>query len=201
MLLFEAPGASCLASETSGSTTLRVRERRVLNLLVEIAPLVVTNKVRADVFIAGAFGGLRLVTEAILERLSDLAMEVHARELGNDLVPQLRVESLIADAQHIQANSVVQQLDFNRLVGRDARRRVPRDRVPRRLDAGVRNPVMLQELAHRIGAVHLEAVVRAAEGFQQAQIMKRRADKQQFRIIRLAGLTAQLIGPEEDTVR
>ncbi len=68
MLLFEAPDAPCLASGTSGSTTLRVRERRVLNLLVEIAPFVVTNKVRTDVFVAGAFGGLRLVVEAIVER-------------------------------------------------------------------------------------------------------------------------------------
>jgi hypothetical protein len=56
-------------------------------------------------------------------------------------------------------------------------------------------------LAHCIGAVHFEAVASAAEGFQQAPNMKRRADKQQFRIIRLAGLTAPFIGPEEDTVR
>jgi hypothetical protein len=125
-------------------------------------------------------------------------MEVCARKLSDDLVPPLRIETLIADTQHIQADAVVEQLRLNRLVGGDARRGVQRDRVPGSLDAGVRNPVMLQELTHRIGAVHLEAVVRATEGLQRAQIVERRADKQQLRVVRLACLPAKFVGPEQD---
>src|SRR5271168_3916758 len=55
--------------------SLRVRERRVLSLFVEVAALVVPRELRADVLVAGALGGLRLVPEAVVKRLCDLAME------------------------------------------------------------------------------------------------------------------------------
>src|ERR1700726_2986091 len=38
------------------STTLRVRERGVLSLLVEVAALIVPRELRADVLVAGALG-------------------------------------------------------------------------------------------------------------------------------------------------
>ena len=117
-------------------------------------------------------------------------MEVHAGELRDDLVPQLRIEPPIADTQHVQADAVVEQFHLKWLVGDDTRRGVQRNGVPGGLNAGVRNPVMVQELTHRIGAVHFKAVVRAAEGLQQTQVVERRADKQQLRIVRLARLPA-----------
>ena len=53
--------ASVLAPGTFG---LGVLKRGDLNLIVEIAALVVPNEMRANILIAGGFGGLRLVLEA-----------------------------------------------------------------------------------------------------------------------------------------
>ncbi len=61
--------------------------------------------------------------------------------------------------------------------------------------------MVLKELANGVGAVYLEPVIIAAELLQQTEIMKRRADEQQLSIERLSGLSSQLIGPEEDTMR
>src|SRR6202048_4085734 len=179
---------------------LRVLERRVLDLLVEIAPLVVANKVRADIFVAGSFCRLRLVFKAAEERLRDVLLKVHPRILSDDLFPQIFREVLVSDAENIEADTVVEQLNLNGLVSGDTRRRVTRDRVPSNLNAGCRYVVMLEELANCVRAVNLEAIVSTRELLQKAHVVEGRTEKEQLLIILLAGLTAQLVCPEEDAM-
>lgn len=62
---------------------LRILERRILNLLVRIASLVVAHVMRADVFAARPFGQLSLVLKAAEERHSDALLKVGTREARN----------------------------------------------------------------------------------------------------------------------
>ncbi len=84
-------------------TDLRVLERRVLNLLVEVAALIVSDQMRADVLVACSFCGLCLMLEAPKECLGDVLFEVHARTLCNHSRPEIFGERLVADPEHIQA--------------------------------------------------------------------------------------------------
>jgi hypothetical protein len=52
----------------------RVLEGRVLDRVVEVGALVVADEVRADVLVAGEYGGLRLVREAVEKRLGDVLL-------------------------------------------------------------------------------------------------------------------------------
>jgi hypothetical protein len=61
--------------------------------------------------------------------------------------------------------------------------------------------VTLKELPNGVCAVHLEPVISAPESVQQAEIMKCRADEQQFNIECVSCLSSQLISPEEDPMR
>src|SRR3984893_10247607 len=184
-----------------GIEQLRVLEGRVLDLIVEVAPLVVADEVGADVLVAGTLGRPGLMLETTEKGLCNILFEVDARVLINDLLSHIFRKVLITDTQHIESDTVVQKLHLERLVRCDARRGVQRDCVPGHLNAGRRNVVVLKELANGIGAVYLEPIIIAAELLQQTEIMKRRADEQQLNIEWLSCLPSQLIGPEEDTMR
>ena len=84
---------------------------------------------------------------------------------------------LIPYAEHIEPNTVVQQLHLERLVRNDTRRRMQRYRIPSHLNSRSRHFVMLKELPSRIRTVHLEAIALTAELLQQTKIMERRTDK------------------------
>jgi hypothetical protein len=49
----------------------RSYERRILDLIIEVAPPVVADEVRANVFVAGILGRFGLVFEAVKERLRE----------------------------------------------------------------------------------------------------------------------------------
>jgi hypothetical protein len=56
---------------------------------------------------------------------------------------------------------------------------------------------MFEELANGVRAVNLEAIVGTRELLQKSHVVEGRADKEQFLIILLAGLTARLVRPKE----
>src|SRR5271156_2611210 len=88
------------------TSRLRVLERRILNLIIEVAALVVADEVGADVFIAGTLGRLGLVLEATEKGLRNILLEVDARVLINDLLSQILRKVLITDAEHIESYTV-----------------------------------------------------------------------------------------------
>src|SRR5437016_2939184 len=96
---------------------------------------------RADVLVACSFCGLCLMLEAPKECLGDVRFEVHARILCNHPRPEIFGKRLIADTEHIQTYSVVQELHLQRLVGCDTGCCVESNCVPGRLDPrGSRRP-------------------------------------------------------------
>jgi hypothetical protein len=103
---------------------LRVLEGRVLDLIVEVAPLVVADEVGADVLVAGTLGRLGLMLETTEKGLCNILFEVDARVLINDLLSQILREMLITDTQHIESDTVVQKLHLEWLVRCDTRRGV-----------------------------------------------------------------------------
>src|SRR5713226_4994718 len=171
-----------------GIEQLRVLEGRVLDLIVEVAPIVAADEVGADILVAGTLGRPGLMLEATEKGLCNSLFEVDARVLIDDLLSQIFRKVLITDTQHIESDTVVQKVHLERLVRCDARSGVQRDCVPGHLNPGRRNVVVLKELANGIGAVYLKPVMSAAEFLQQAEIMKCRADEQQLSIERLSCL-------------
>src|SRR5216683_7700094 len=93
-----------------GIEQLRVLEGRVLDLIIEVAPLVVANEVGADVLVAGTLGRLGLMLEATQKGLCNILFEVGARVLINDLLSQIFRKVLITDTQHIESDTVVEKL-------------------------------------------------------------------------------------------
>src|SRR6202140_1540059 len=61
----------------------RVLERRILDLIKEVAAPVVADEIRADVFVAGILGRFGLVFEAVKERLRDFLLEIDSRKLAD----------------------------------------------------------------------------------------------------------------------
>ena len=75
-------------------------------MLVEIAPLVVADEVRADILVTRSFCRLRLVLKTLKERHGDVLLEVDARKLRDHLLAQVFGERLISDAKHIKTNTI-----------------------------------------------------------------------------------------------
>jgi hypothetical protein len=104
---------------------LRILEPRVLDLNIEVTATVVADQVRADILVAGALRRVGLVRKAAEKGLGYTPFEVRAGI--HYLLAQARRKFLVTDAEHIQTNAVVEQLDFQRFIGRDAGRGVQRD--------------------------------------------------------------------------
>src|SRR6202049_1011526 len=104
-----------------GIEQLRVLEGRVLDLIVEVAPLVVADEVGADCLVAGTLGRPGLMLETTEKGLCNILFEVDARVLINDLLSHIFRKVLITDTQHIESDTVVQKLHLERLVRCDAR--------------------------------------------------------------------------------
>src|SRR5208282_2047383 len=100
---------------------LRVLERRILNLIIEVAALVVANKVRADILVAGTLGRPGLTLEAPEKGSRNVLFEVDAWILADHFLPQLFWKMLITDTQHIESDTVVQDLHFEWFVPCDTR--------------------------------------------------------------------------------
>src|SRR5580700_6896344 len=98
------------STNDSGKEHLRVLEARVLDLVVEVAPLVVADEVGADVLVAGTLGRLGLMLETTEKGLCNILFEVDARVLIDDLLSQIFRKVLITDTQHIESDAVVQKL-------------------------------------------------------------------------------------------
>src|SRR5271163_2341285 len=91
---------------------------------------VVTDEVGTDVLVASARGRLGLMLETTEKRFGNILFEVDARILINDLLSQLFRKVFITDTQYIESDTVIQKLNLERLVGRDARSSVQRDGIP-----------------------------------------------------------------------
>src|SRR3984893_6779968 len=109
------------STNDSGKEQLRVLEGRALNLLIEVAALVVANEVGADVLDAGTLGRLGLMLETAEKGLCNILFEVDARVLINDLLSQIFRKVLITDTEHIESHAVVQKVYLEWLVRGDAR--------------------------------------------------------------------------------
>src|SRR5216683_4387608 len=156
---------------------------------------------RADVLVAGALGRPGLALEATEKSPCNILFEVDARILIDYFLSQLFGKMLITDTQHIESDPVVEKLHLEWFVRCNPWSGVQRDCVPGHLNPGSWDLVALKELPSGVCAVHLEPVISATEFLQQAEIMKCRADEQQFSIECLSCLSSQLIGPEEVPMR
>src|ERR1700682_6729505 len=130
------------------------------------------------------------------ERFCNILLKVNARIVSDDLFANLIRESLIPDAKHAQSHTVVEKFHFQWLICRNPWSCVQSDGVPRSLYARIGHAVVLQKLTHRVCAIDFEAVARATELFEQAQIMESRTNKQKFDVKFLPGLAPKLISPE-----
>src|SRR5207302_965202 len=77
-------------------------------------------------------------------------------------------------------------------VRRDTRRRVQRDRGPHRLDILLGNAVATKEVAGDVGAVHLEALMRARMLAGEAHVVEHGAGIEQFGIEFQAAMLTRL---------
>jgi hypothetical protein len=84
---------------------------------------------------------------------------------------------------------------------RDAGRRVQGDRGPYGVDICLRDPMPLQEIPRRIGAVDLEAFIAAALRLGQTHVMEHRTRIEQFRIEFRAAMLTHQRGEQEDAAR
>src|SRR5216683_5015458 len=139
--------------------------------------------------------------EATQKGLGNILIKVNSRILIDHLLSQIFRKLLVADAQYIEPDSVVQKLHLEWFVRRDPRSGVQRNCVPGHLNPGSGDIMVLKELPNGACTVYFEPVISTAELLQQAKIMKCRADEQQLDIERLSGLSSQLVGPEEDAMR
>src|SRR5438093_3633621 len=139
----------------------------MLNLLVEIAAFVVSDEMRADVLVACSFCGRCLVLEAPKECLGDVLFEVHARILGHHSRPEIFGKRLVADTEHIQTDSVVQELHLQRFVCCDTGCCVESNGVPGRLDPSGGHTMMLEKLTSSIRTVYFKTIRRAAKRLEQ----------------------------------
>jgi hypothetical protein len=78
---------------------LRVLERRILDLIIEVAVLVVADEMRADVFVAGIHSGFGLVFEAVKECLCDLLLEIDPWKLGDHFRANLGRKGFVPNAE------------------------------------------------------------------------------------------------------
>src|SRR3989442_548289 len=156
---------------------------------------------RADVLVACAFCGLCLMLEAPKECLGDVLFEVRARILCNHSRPEIFGQRLVADTEHIQTYSVVQELHLQRLVGCDTGCRVESNCVPGRLDPSGGHTTMFEKLTHSIRTVYFKTIRRTAELLEQSEVVECGTDEDELRIERLACLPTKLVRPEEDAMR
>ena len=84
-----------------------VLERRVLNLLVEIAALVVADEMGADVLIAGPLRRHGFVLKATEESVRDALLKGHSRILRDHSFAHIRWKRLVSNTKYIETNSVV----------------------------------------------------------------------------------------------
>jgi len=139
--------------------------------------------------------------EAPKECLGDVLFEVRARILCNHSRPEIFGQRLVADTEHIQTYSVVQELHLQRLVGCDTGCCVESNCVPGRLDPSGGHTTMFEKLTNRIRTVYFETIRRAAELLEQSEVVECGTDEDKLRIERLACLPTKLVRPEEDAMR
>src|SRR3977135_4008182 len=150
------------------------------------------------VIVDGAERTVRAMLHPIIEGLDDIVFEVVATRVRCDHRFALGVgELLIGDPEHVHLDTRGDERHFRLLVLWDAGRRVQRDCIPDDLDRGFRDAVAAEKISGRVGAVNLESKLRVAICLGQADIMKHRADIQQFGIelkaFALAGERAEQI--------
>src|SRR6266851_1872603 len=118
--------------------------------------------VREHVGLDIAKGRLGLVVDAIVERLDDLFLEAARARVRADDRFALGVGELgKGEAEHVHLDARGEERDDGMHVLRDAGCRVQRDRGPHRLDVALGDAMTPQEIAGGVGAVHLEALMRA----------------------------------------
>ena len=101
-----------------------------------------------------------LVSEAVKECLRDFLLEIGSRKLRDHPGSNVFGKGFVPDAEGIQGDAVVEEFHFQWLVRCNAGRGVKRYRVPGGLDASGGHAMMLEKLAHRVGAVDFETVSR-----------------------------------------
>src|SRR5467141_3418045 len=156
---------------------------------------------RADVLVACSFCGLCLMLEAPKECLGDVPFEFHAWILCNHSRPEIFGKRLVSDTEHIQTDSVVQELHLQWLVRGDTGCCVWSDCVPGGLDPSGGHTTLFEKQTSRIGTVHFKTIRRAAELLEQSEVVECGTDEDELRIERLACMPSKLVRPEEDAMR
>ena len=139
--------------------------------------------------------------EAPKECLGDVLCEVHARILCNHSRPEVVGKRLVADTEHIQTYSVVQELHLQRLVCCDTGCCVESNCIPGRLDPSGGHTMMFEKLTNSIRTVDFETIRRAAKLLEQSEVVECGTDEDKLRIERLACLPTKLVRPEEHAMR
>lgn len=113
----------------------------------------------------------------------DVLLEVRlARMMDAHTVALLMREVVIGDAEHVHLHTGGHQPDCGTHMLWDAGGCVERNGSPDVLDITLRHPVALHEVARGIGAVDLEAQVRAGIFLGEAHVVEHGAKVKQFRI-------------------
>ena len=77
----------------------RVLERRILDLIIEVAVPVIADEMRADVFVAGIHSRFGLVFEAMKERFRDFLLEIDSRKLADHPVANVYGKGFVPNAE------------------------------------------------------------------------------------------------------
>src|ERR1700723_3250674 len=158
--------------------------------------------VREDVSFNVAEGGLGLAMDAVVEGLDDLFLEAGRARVRVDNGFALGVGKLgICDTEDVHLDAGGDERDDRTHTLWDAGRRVQRDRGPDCLDIPLGDATAFEEIAGGVGAVHLEALVRAGMRGGEAHIVKHGAGVQELGIVAEATAVACKRTPVVDAAR
>src|SRR5713101_6995775 len=101
--------------------------------------------------------------EATQKGLGNILFKVNSRILIDHLLSQIFRKLLVADAQYIEPDSVVQKLHLEWFVRRDPRSGVHRNCVAGDLEPGGGGIIVLKHLPNGAFAVYVEPVISTAE--------------------------------------
>ena len=122
--------------------------------------------------------------DAVVKRLDDRLLEPLPTRVRLDHgIPRGNPPPIVVQPQHISLYPRRDQGDQRVHVLWNARRGMQRDRRPHTLDIALVHAVALEEIARRIGTVHLEAAAIAAVLMGQAHVMEHAACVQQFTVV------------------
>jgi hypothetical protein len=164
--------------------------------VAEVGTLVAGDVALADICFDGAEGGTGFVFEAAEECLYDAFLEVVARILFDDLLPEFGRKVVEALTEDVEADAGEEKCYFRPHVLGDTRCGVERDGLPGGLNLLLADVVSREELADGIGSINLEALGGAGVFLDEAEVVKGGADVEKFGV-KAEVLLAALFGRKE----